>query len=95
MIVNQKDTPNGTILIVTDSDLVGKVFEEGEKQLDLTKDFYQGEEKSVEEIKVLLNDAYVLHLTGKEAVAFGKELDLVDKVITIKEIPHAEVLLVE
>ena len=94
MIVNQKNTPNGTILIITDSDLIGKIFEEGKKQLDLTKEFYQGEEKNVEEIKQLLNDAYVLHLTGKEAVAFGKELDLVDKVITIKDIPHAEVLLV-
>ena len=95
MIVNTKTTPEGLILIVTDSDLIGKKFEEGKKQLDLTKKFYLGEEKSVEEIKELLNDAYILHLTGKEAVAFGKELGLVDKVIVIDNVEHAEVLLVE
>ena len=93
-IVNTKSTPEGLIVIITDSDLVGKKFEEGNKQLDLTKKFYQGEEKSVEEIKELINDAYVLHLTGKEAVALGKELGLVEKVITIDNIPHAEVVMV-
>ncbi len=92
-IVNTKSTPEGLIVIITDSDLVGKKFEEGNKQLDLTKKFYQGEEKSVEEIKELINDAYVLHLTGKEAVALGKELGLVEKVITIDNIPHAEVVM--
>ena len=93
MIVNIKTTPEGLIVIVTDSNLVGKKFEEGKKQLDLTNKFYSGDEKPIEEIKQLLNDAYVLHLTGKEAVAFGKELGLVENVIIIDNIPHAEVVL--
>jgi hypothetical protein len=93
MIVNTKNTPEGLILIVTDSDLVDKKFEEGNKQLDLTKKFYLGEEKNIEEIKEMLNDVHILHLTGKEAVALGKELELVERIITIDGIPHAEVLL--
>ncbi|MBT6774812.1 DUF424 family protein [Candidatus Woesearchaeota archaeon] len=93
MIVNTKKTPEGLILIVTDSNIINQKFEEGKKQLDLTSKFYQGEEKSKEEIKELINDAHILHLTGKEAVAFGKELNLVENIITIKDIPHAEVLL--
>ena len=93
MIVNTKTTPEGLILIVTDSNIINQKFEEGKKQLDLTSKFYQGEEKSKEEIKELINDAHILHLTGKEAVAFGKELNLVENIITIKDIPHAEVLL--
>ena len=93
MIVNTKTTPEGLILIVTDSDIINQKFEEGKKQLDLTSKFYQGEEKSKEEIKELINDAHILHLTGKEAVALGKELNLVENIITIKDIPHAEVLL--
>ena len=55
--------------------------------------FYQGKEKSLEEVKKLINDAYVLHLSGKEAVAIGKELGLVEKVIVIGGIKHAEVLM--
>jgi hypothetical protein len=93
MIVNTKTTPEGLILIVTDSNIINQKFEEGKKQLDLTSKFYQGEEKSKEEIKELINDAHILHLTGKEAVALGKELNLVENIITIKDIPHAEVLL--
>jgi len=93
MIVNTKTTPEGLILIVTDSDIINQKFEEGKKQLDLTNKFYQGEEKSKEEVKKLINDAHILHLTGKEAVALGKELNLVENIITIKDIPHAEVLL--
>ena len=93
MIVNTKTTPEGLILILTDSDILGKKFEEGNKQLDLTNKFYQGEEKSKEEIKELITDAHIHHLTGKEAVALGKELNLVEKVIVIDNIPHAEVLL--
>ena len=93
MIVNTKKTPEGLILIVTDSNIINQKFEEGKKQLDLTSKFYQGEEKSKEEIKELINDAHILHLTGKEAVALGKELNLVENIITIKDIPHAEVLL--
>ena len=74
-------------------ELFGKDFEEGNKQLDLTSKFYQGEEKSEEEVKTLINDAHILHLTGKEAVALGKELNLVEKVVVIDNVPHAEVLL--
>ena len=93
MNVNTKTTPEGLIVIITDSDIIGKKFEEGNKQLDLTNKFYSGEEKSKEEIKEFINDAHILHLTGKEAVAFGKELGLVENVVTINEIPHAEVVL--
>ena len=52
MNVNTKTTPEGLIVIITDSDIIGKKFEEGNKQLDLTNKFYSGEEKSKEEIKI-------------------------------------------
>ena len=94
-IVSLKKTPNGTIIVITDSELIGKKFEDGKKQLDLTQRFYVGEEKSAEEIKKMVGGAYVLHLTGVRAVLLGEELDLVDsnKVLVIKNIPHAEVVM--
>jgi hypothetical protein len=91
-IVSEKNTENGLLLVITDSELVGKIFEEGKKQLDLSKGFYQGEEKHVEEIKELVKKAYILHLTGKNSVELGKSLGLVERVIVIDNIPHAEVL---
>ena len=83
------------ILIVTDSDILGKKFEEDKKQLDLTSDFYKGEEKNKEEVKILIPKARHLHLTGKESVAIGVEMDLVDpsKILYVNTIPHAEVVI--
>lgn len=92
-IVSEKDTPNGIILVVTDKGLVGKIFEEGNKQLDLSKKFYQGELKNEEEVKKLCKDSYIIHLTGEKAVSLGKKIGLVKKIITIDNVPHAEVLL--
>lgn len=93
-IVTEKTTPAGqVILVITDSELVGKVFTEGNKQLDLSKDFYKGEEKTLDEIKSLIKKAYVLHLTGKGSVQLCTDLGYVEKVIVIDSVPHAEVLL--
>ncbi len=92
-IVSEKNTANGLILVITDQDILGKLFTEENKQLDLTKEFYKGKEMDAEEIKKNIKKAYVIHLTGKNAVNLGKELGLVEKMITIKNIPHAEVLL--
>ena len=50
-IVSKKQSQFGLLVVVTDSDIVGKKFEEGRLQLDLTKKFYRGEEKNKEEVK--------------------------------------------
>ena len=95
MIVSEKQGPHGLLLVITDSDLVGKKFEEGNLQLDLTKGFYEGSEKSKEEIKGIIHKARDLHFTGKEAIAVGLELNLIDpdKILYVDSIPHAEVVL--
>ena len=94
-IVSKKFAPEGLILVVTDKEILGKVFEEGNKQLDLSKKFYLGDERTSDEVKVIIEEAYILHLTGEKAVALGVELELVDseKIIWISNIPHAEVLI--
>jgi len=93
-IVSKKQSQFGLLVVVTDSDIVGKKFEEGRLQLDLTKKFYQGEKKNKEEVKQMMRTARHLHLTGKEVVAIGIEMDLVDpkKIIFIDKIPHAEIM---
>jgi hypothetical protein len=91
-IVSEKDTENGAILVITDAELVGKNHQEGSRQLDLSKKFYQGEEKSFLEVEKQMERAYILHLTGKNSVALGVKLGLIDpeKVLTVKGTPHAE-----
>ena len=94
-IVAKKSSENGLLLVVTDFDILGKSFEEEKVQLDLTKKFYKGEEKNKEEVKKLIKESRHVHLTGKEAVALGIEMGLVDskKILYVQKVPHAEVLL--
>ena len=93
-IVAQKQGPHGMLLVVTDKDILGKVFSEGKKQLDLSKNFYQGEEQNKEEVKALVAVAQHLHLTGKSVVALGVEMDLIDpgRILWVQGVPHAEVV---
>jgi len=96
-VVKTIDSQNGIILVITDSELIGKKFETDLLQLDLTKDFYQGEEKSSEEILEMTKKAYILHITGKRALKLVSDLELVDKsrVLEIDNIPHTEIYLGE
>tara|TARA_Y100000310_G_scaffold4494_1_gene5409 strand:+ start:215 stop:514 length:300 start_codon:yes stop_codon:yes gene_type:complete len=92
LIVSEKEGPNGLLLVITDKDILGKRFTEGKIQLDLTSNFYKGEEKEKEEVKEELEKARDIHLTGKEAVALGVELDLInnENILWVQGIPHAE-----
>ena len=96
-IVAQKNGPNGIVLVITDKDIVGKVFAEGKRQLDLSQKFYRGEEKNEPEVKMLMKAAYVIHFTGKASVALGINSDLIDgrKVLLVQGVPHAEVYMGE
>ena len=60
----------------------------------MTKEFYRGREARKEEIKEIIPQARDIHLTGKEGVALGVELDLVDsrRILYVKKVPHAEVV---
>lgn len=94
LIVSVKKSAHGLLVVVTDENLIGKKIEQGKLQLDLTTQFYKGEVKSKQEICLLCAHARHLHLTGKEAVALGVELDLVNpqRILYIQKVPHAEVV---
>ena len=90
-----KSSPHGTVLIITDTDLIGKTFEDEKLQLDLRKAFYVGEVMSTEEITPKIEGSYVLHVTGEKAVAYVASLGYInsEKVLEIDGVPHAEVYL--
>ncbi len=92
-IVSRKNNENGMLLVVTDADILGKKFEDDKAQLDLTKKFYQGQEKNEAEVRETIKKARHFHLTGTAAVTLGIDLGLIskEKVLYVKKIPHAEV----
>ena len=52
MIVKVHSDKNRLIVAVCDNEVFGKKFYEGELQLDLSSDFFKGEEMKEEESKV-------------------------------------------
>ena len=93
-IVTEKNSTHGLLLVITDEDILGKKFEEGKRQLDMTAKFYKGEKKTKEEVKKLIPKARHLHLTGKHIIAVAIELDLmhVQKILWVNKVPHAQVV---
>lgn len=92
MIVKVHDTPNGRMVALCDSDILGKRFEQGNIQLDLSSRFYQGEEKTPEEVEELLEDCYVVNAVGKGSVdiLIRKNLVKKDAVGIVSGIPYAQ-----
>ena len=83
------------ILVVSDEDVIGKRYVEGNVQLDLTSEFYKGEVVSDDDIRRMMRGAYIIHMVGRKSVQMGIDEGFVDQmsVKKIKGIPHAEVLL--
>ena len=84
-----------TVVAICDSDILGKKFEEGNKQLDLTSDFYNGEKRSDREIYDLMRNSYMLNLVGKKTIKFALDESMItdDNVRKIANIPYANVVL--
>lgn len=96
MIVKIHKRDDRTILAVCDSDLVGRTFTEGERQLDLASDFYKGDERDEKDVGDLMRNADIVNLVGPKAVAIGLQEEVItqDHVITIAGIPHAQAIVV-
>jgi len=87
------------VVAVCDSNLVGQRFEEGDRQIDLTGDFFKGEEKAVDEVREILEDSVkedaTFNFVGREACALAVELELIDEehILKIQDVPVALALL--
>ncbi len=72
------------VVAVCDSDLIGKVFEDedGKRVLDLTTTFFQGDEKTAEELKEILEDMRredaCFNIVGRESCEIAKGLGLIE-----------------
>ncbi|MCX6708164.1 MAG: DUF424 family protein [Candidatus Woesearchaeota archaeon] len=96
MLVKIHKKESRTIIAVCDKDLLGKLFEENGKQLDLRGEFYKGEELEIEEIGDLIRNADGVNLVGQEAINLGLQEGVIgqENIIIIKGIPHAQAILI-
>ena len=72
MIVKvHKNQEGRTVAAVCDSELAGKKFEDGDKQLDLTSDFYKGEETDDMHTGDIIRNSDIINLVGEKSVELG------------------------
>lgn len=97
ILVKIHKTKYRDIVAVCDANLIGKKFEEGDLQLDITERFYKGTELSEDEIIFLLRTAENINVVGEESIAIAVKSGMISKsnIIKIKGIPHAQYATIE
>jgi len=87
------------IIIICDSELIGKRFEEGKFQLDLTGEFFKGkissEEKIINIIQKMSKDDATFNIVGKKSINAVLKAGIIsqEQIKKIQGIPFALVLI--
>ncbi len=88
-------TEKEMVVAICDKELIGKVFREGERVLDLKEysSFYAGELTTKERASELLDGATSINLVGERAVSIAIEKKLADSgsVVSIEGVPHIQI----
>ncbi len=87
-------TKDRIVLAVCDEELIGKKFSDGEIILDISERFYKGEKSSEKDIEELLKNSENVNLVGEKTIKLASKLGILNKdsIITIKGIPHAQII---
>ena len=94
MILTERQTDRGLLITVCDPDVLGETFEEGSISLEVTEDFYGGEEVDTETVVEALTRASIANLVGTETVELAIEEGFVEKgnVLEVDQTLHAQYL---
>ena len=90
--VKRHCTGSEMLIAACDEELLGKCFRDGDLNLDVCTNFYDGEKVDVRLFLKTLALATIANLVGKDTIAAAIEAEFVDPscVIWIKGIPHAQ-----
>ena len=80
------------VVAICDKDLVGKTITDGRMEIVVSKHFYDGEEKSYDEVGEIMRDYDNLNIFGEESVALALKLRIIERehVLFIQGVPHAQ-----
>ena len=94
MILTERDTEQGLLVTACDPDVLGESFEDGDVSIEVTEDFYGGEQVDTEAVIESLSRASVANLVGTEVVELAIAEGFVDEdcVLEIGSTLHAQYL---
>jgi|TARA_B100001971_G_C17921071_1_gene397807 hypothetical protein len=87
------------VVAVCDKELLGKKFVDGKRQLDLTGEFFKGEEfgldEASEKICKLVEEDATFNVIGNKSVKIMKDLEIIrdEGILKVSGVPFALVLL--
>ena len=87
------------VIAICDSELVGKKFEEGIKQLDVRESFFNGREVPEKELEEIMadesKDDSTFNIIGKDSIEIAKKVGILDEnsIGYVANIPFALILL--
>ncbi len=85
------------LLAISDADIIGMTFSEGDLEITVSKEFYSGSECDEKEAVRLARSSTIVNATGRRIVGLLEENGLVDKkmVLHIGRVPHAQIVSVK
>ena len=94
MLLRERPTQEGLLVSVCDRDVLGETFENENVSLTVEREFYDGEEATVEEVVSSLSNAAVANLVGTDAVGVAIAHGFIDEsnVLEFEETRHAQYL---
>ncbi len=88
-----------TVIAICDSNLIGKTFEEGAREIKVNEHFFKGEEKTEAEvldiIKMGCAEDYTFNIVGDESIKVALKAGLIkpEGIVKIQGVPVALILL--
>ena len=97
LLLRERQTPEGLLVAVCDSDCLGETYIDGEVSLNVTESFYGGTEADAVDAETVvrrLKRASVANIVGERAVAIAVEAGIVDqdRVLQVDETLHAQLV---
>jgi hypothetical protein len=97
MLLRERQTAEGLLVSVCDAACLGETYEEGEVSLDVTAEFYGGdeaEETDVDAVVESLTRASVANIVGERSVSVAIDAGIVDesRVLSIDGTLHAQLV---
>ncbi len=82
------------LLAVSDLSIIGKTFEEGDLQIEVSEEFYHGKECSKGTVLKLIKDATIVNAVGNRIIELMVKEKIVDKdiILIINGVPHAQII---
>jgi hypothetical protein len=94
MLLNERETDEGTLVSVCDPEVLGETFENGAVSLTVDESFYDGDPADEEAVVESLAKCSVANLVGDDVVALAVEHGFVDEenVLELDGTRHAQLL---